>query len=236
MKGADRIIVALDHARGSDALALAATLAGSGCRFKIGKELFTREGPAIVRALHAGGAAVFLDLKYHDIPNTVAAACQAAAELGVWMLNVHATGGREMLRAAGSALAGAVPRPLLVAVTVLTSLDATALDEVGVPDSPAVQVRRLAALTRDCGLDGVVCSAQEIPLVRALCGPGFLTVTPGIRPPAASADDQQRIATPARAVADGGDYLVIGRPITRAADPLAALEAIAADVVANLPA
>lgn len=234
MTGADRIIVALDHARGSDALALAAALAGSGCRFKVGKELFTREGPTIVRELHARGATVFLDLKYHDIPNTVAAACEAAAALGVWMLNVHAGGGREMLRAARAALEGASTRPLLVAVTVLTSLDASALADVGVPDPPDAQVRRLARLAQDCGMDGVVCSPQEIALVKDLCGSGFVTVTPGVRPADAAADDQQRIATPSRAIADGGDYLVIGRPITRAADPRAALRAIAAEIAASL--
>ncbi len=226
------IIVALDFADGREALAFADQLRGTGCAVKVGKELFTREGPAICRALHERGLRVFLDLKFHDIPNTVAAACRAAADLGVWMVNVHASGGREMLEAARAALGDGPARPLLVAVTVLTSLDAVQLNEVGVAASPAAQVVRLAQLAAAAGLDGVVCSPQEIVLVKAACGAGFLTVTPGVRPAGSAQDDQQRIATPAAARAAGGDYLVIGRPITRAAEPRLALGAIAAEIAA----
>lgn len=226
-----RIIVALDHPSAHEALALINRLGAADYGVKVGKELFTREGPALVRELVAAGRPVFLDLKFHDIPNTVAAACEAAAELGVWMINVHASGGRAMLRAARAALENFEQRPLLVAVTVLTSLDAAALGEVGVNDAPAQQVARLARLAHDCGLDGVVCSPQEIAAVKAACGHAFLTVTPGIRPAEASLDDQQRVATPASAVRAGGDHLVIGRPITRAADPAQALAAIAREIV-----
>lgn len=228
---APRIIVALDHATGAEAEALLARLGAADYAVKIGKELFTGEGPAIVRAVVARGRPVFLDLKYHDIPHTVAAACRAAAALGVWMMNVHVSGGREMLRAARASLQACTPRPLLIGVTVLTSLDGAALDEVGITDSAAAQVLRLTRLARDCGLDGVVCSAQEIAAVKRECGAHFLTVTPGIRPHAASLDDQQRVATPAFAIRAGGDHLVIGRPITRADDPAAALAAIAAEIV-----
>lgn len=227
------VIVALDFADGQAALEFADRLHGTACAVKVGKELFTREGPAICRALHERGLRVFLDLKFHDIPNTVAAACKAAAELGVWMVNVHASGGRDMLEAAREALGASSSRPLLVAVTVLTSLDAARLAEVGVIDAPAAQVERLARLAAAAGLDGVVCSPQEIALVKAACGPAFLTVTPGVRPAGSAQDDQQRIATPAAARAAGGDYLVIGRPITRAADPRLALNAIAAEIAAS---
>lgn len=230
MTSTPRIIVALDHPSAGEALALIARLGNADYGVKIGKELFTREGPALVRELVAAGRPVFLDLKFHDIPNTVAAACEAAAELGVWMINVHASGGRAMLLAARAALARFERRPLLVAVTVLTSLDATALGEVGILDEPAQQVLRLARLAHECGLDGVVCSPQEIATVKAACGGAFLTVTPGIRPAEASLDDQQRVATPASAIRAGGDHLVIGRPITRAADPAQALAAIAREI------
>ncbi len=224
------IIVALDFAEGREALAFADRLAGTACAVKVGKEIFTREGPAICRALHERGLRVFLDLKFHDIPNTVAAACKAAADMGVWMVNVHASGGREMLEAARAALGEDEARPLLVAVTVLTSLDHARLKEVGIDAEPAAQVERLARLAHAAGLDGVVCSPQEIALVKAACGPAFLTVTPGVRPAGSAQDDQQRIATPAAACAAGGDYLVIGRPITRAPDPMAAIAAIAAEI------
>jgi len=224
------IIVALDFSTGAQALALADQLVGSGCAVKVGKELFTREGPAICGALHQRGLRVFLDLKFHDIPNTVAAACRAAADLGVWMVNVHASGGREMLEAARAALAERATRPLLDAVTVLTSLNEAGLAEVGVVAEPAAQVARLAQLAQAAGLDGVVCSPQEIVVVKARCGPRFLAVTPGVRPAGSALDDQQRIATPRAARAAGADYLVIGRPITRATEPLLALAAIAAEI------
>jgi orotidine-5'-phosphate decarboxylase len=232
MSSAAQIIVALDHPTGAAAEVLLAQLGAADYAVKVGKELFTRVGPAMVRGLVARGRPVFLDLKYHDIPHTVAAACRAAADLGVWMVNVHVSGGREMLCAARESLQACTPRPLLIGVTVLTSLDAAALGEVGVVDSPAEQVLRLTRLARDCGLDGVVCSPQEIALVKRECGTRFLTVTPGIRPHQASLDDQQRVATPAFAIQAGGDHLVIGRPITRADDPAAALAAIAAEIAA----
>lgn len=226
-----RVIVALDFADGGAALAMAAQFDPAACGVKVGKELFTIAGPDVVRELVRRGFRVFLDLKYHDIPNTVAQACAAATRLGVWMLNVHAAGGATMLDQARQAVldasqaAGRKP-PLLVAVTVLTSLDAAALAETGVSDGPDAQVLRLARLARVHGLDGVVCSAREVPQLRSACGPGFLLVTPGIRPAGSSAGDQSRIETPEAARAAGADYLVIGRPITRAGDPPAALAAI----------
>jgi orotidine-5'-phosphate decarboxylase len=226
-----RIIVALDFAGARDALALAARLDPQACALKVGKELFAAEGPAPVREMVARGFNVFLDLKFHDIPNTVAQACAAATRLGVWMLNVHASGGRAMMAAGRAAVDAAATEaglrpPRLVAVTVLTSLDDAALAETGVRDAPAVQALRLARLTQACGLDGVVCSAQEAPALRAALGPGFLLVTPGIRPAGSARDDQARVVTPGAAMAAGADYLVIGRPISRAPDPLGALHAI----------
>lgn len=230
MTSSPRIIVALDHPSAREATALISRLGRADYGVKVGKELFTREGPAFVRELVAAGRPVFLDLKFHDIPNTVAAACEAAAELGVWMINVHASGGRAMMLAAREALARHARRPLLVAVTVLTSLDAQGLQDIGITDTPEGQVRRLATLARDCGLDGVVCSPQEITQVKQACGEDFLTVTPGIRLADSAQDDQQRIATPASAVKAGGDHLVIGRPITRALDPVRALADIAREI------
>jgi orotidine-5'-phosphate decarboxylase len=225
------IVVALDFHDAAGALAVAGRLSPAGCAVKVGKELFTAEGPSLVRELAGRGFRVFLDLKFHDIPNTVAQACAAATRLGVWMLNVHASGGAAMLAAAREAVDRAAAdagreRPLLIAVTVLTSLGATDLAAVGVDDTPEVQVLRLARLAQSSGLDGVVCSAREAAALRAVCGPRFLLVTPGIRPAGAAVDDQSRTATPAEALAAGASYLVIGRPITRAADPQAALEAI----------
>jgi orotidine-5'-phosphate decarboxylase len=234
-----KIIVALDFADASSALALVGRLDPALCRLKVGKELFTAAGPDLVRALVARGFEVFLDLKFHDIPNTVAAACRAAAGLGVWMMNVHASGGRRMMTAAQEALAGLPPleragdkpiRPLLIAVTVLTSMSAEDLGEVGVSDAPADQVLRLARLTQDCNLDGVVCSAQEATLLRADLGAAFRLVTPGIRPAGAEAGDQRRVMTPVEALRAGATDLVIGRPITAAADPLAALKQIQSEI------
>jgi orotidine-5'-phosphate decarboxylase len=225
-----RIIVALDVADGREALALAGALDPRLCRVKVGKELFVAAGPALVDKLHAAGFGVFLDLKFHDIPNTVAGACRAAARLGVWMINVHAPGGRAMMSAAREALGGGERRPKLTAVTLLTSIGSADMTEVGLTGSPAEAVLRLARLAQDCGLDGAVCSAQESALLRRECGRGFCLVTPGIRPADSSADDQQRVATPRRAIADGSDYLVIGRPITRAPDPRAALQAIVSEI------
>jgi orotidine-5'-phosphate decarboxylase len=207
------------------------------CAVKVGKELFTAGGPEVVRKLTDRGFKLFLDLKFHDIPNTVAQACAAATRLGVWMLNVHASGGRAMLTAARQAVAEAASAqraaaPLVIAVTVLTSLDAAGLAETGVAASPADHAVHLARLAQSCGLDGVVCSAAEAPAMRAALGPAFVLVTPGIRPAGSAADDQARIVTPAQAIAAGADHLVIGRPITRAADPIAALHAIHRSLIA----
>jgi len=224
------IIVALDHGRAPDALSLARRLDAARCRLKVGKQLFTREGPAIVEQLQGQGFEVFLDLKFHDIPNTVAGACRAAAELGVWMVNVHASGGRKMMEAARESVAAVSHPPLLVAVTVLTSLDGADLRDIGIGAPPPEQVKRLALLTEAAGLDGVVCSPQELDTLAGALPASFLRVTPGVRPAGREEGDQKRVATPAQAIADGAHYLVIGRPITQAADPNAALEAIAAEL------
>jgi len=226
------LIVALDYADAATALALADRLDPTQCRVKVGKELFTSAGPQVVRELVARDFAVFLDLKFHDIPNTVAGACRAAADLGCWMMNVHAAGGPAMLSAARAALGQDAGRPLLIAVTVLTSIDEATLHAVGVAGSIAEQVARLAALTEQAGLDGVVCSPLEIGVLRAARGPSFKLVTPGVRPAASSQDDQVRVATPGAAISAGASYLVVGRPVTQAADPLAALAAINAEIQA----
>lgn len=220
------LIIALDVARPPAALALARRLDPASCRLKVGKELFTAGGPDTVAQLQALGFQLFLDLKFHDIPTTVAAALRAAAGLGVWMVNVHGSGGRRMLEAAAGALAGLSAPPLLIGVTVLTSMDDADYGELGVAVPLAQQVERLALLCRDCGLDGVVCSAREAPRLRRRCGDDFALVTPGIRPAGSSADDQRRVMTPARALAAGASYLVVGRPVTAAPDPRAALAAI----------
>jgi len=226
-----RIIVALDFPDAEAALALAAKLDPARCAVKVGKELFVSAGPALVQALVTRGFRVFLDLKFHDIPNTVAQACAAAARLGVWMMNVHASGGEAMLRAARAAVdeaarAAGAAAPRLIAVTVLTSLDDAALAQVGVAQPAAGHALHLAKLAQRCGLDGVVCSAAEASVLRSALGRGLLLVTPGIRPAGSAADDQARIVTPQAAIANGADYLVIGRPITRAPDPSAALDEI----------
>ena len=225
-----KIIVALDYADAASALALVDKLDPALCRLKVGKELFTVAGPELVRALVARGFEVFLDLKFHDIPNTVAAACRAAAGLGVWMMNVHASGGRRMMTAAREALAELPKPPLLIAVTVLTSMSAEDLAEVGVADAPADQVLRLARLAHACQLDGVVCSAQEAAMLRADLGAEFRLVTPGIRPAGAEVGDQRRVMTPAEALRAGATDLVIGRPITAASDPLDALKRIQTEI------
>lgn len=220
------IIVALDFPAAEPALMLAGQLDPARCRVKVGKELFTAAGPELVDTLVGRDFDVFLDLKFHDIPATVAGACRAAAGLGVWMMNVHASGGRSMLTAAAEALTGFSRRPLLTGVTVLTSLDGQDYAEIGFRDTPAERVLALANLCQACGLDGVVCSAQEAAALRMQSGPDFKLVTPGIRPAGSNTDDQARVTTPAQALGSGADYLVIGRPITKAADPLAALAAI----------
>ncbi|EXJ15951.1 orotidine-5'-phosphate decarboxylase [Imhoffiella purpurea] len=218
-----RIIVALDFAAAEPALALVDRLDPDRCRLKVGKELFTRLGPAFVEGLQARGFQVFLDLKFHDIPNTVAAACEAAADLGVWMVNVHASGGSRMMETARARLSRVANPPLLIGVTLLTSMDASDLAGIGCPGDPRERVMALARLARDAGLDGIVCSPLEAAPVRAALGRDFLLVTPGVRPAGAAAGDQKRIMTPAEALAAGSDHLVIGRPITQAPDPLAAL-------------
>lgn len=225
-----RIIVALDYPEAAPVLALAGRLDPALCKLKVGKELFTAAGPQLVEQLVDKGFGVFLDLKFHDIPNTVAGACQAAARLGVWMLNVHALGGRAMMQAARAALEKTQQRPLLVAVTILTSMDQQALAETGLPGSVEQNVLRLAELAKDSGLDGVVCSALETSALRQALGLDFCLVTPGIRPSEASKGDQSRITTPANALRQGSNYLVIGRPITQAADPLLALQRIGMDI------
>lgn len=225
MSSSSRVIVALDYASAAEALAFADQVNPALCRLKVGKELFTRSGPALVEQLVARGFDVFLDLKFHDIPNTVAQACVAAADLGVWMVNVHASGGRRMMETTREALEALPQRPLLIAVTVLTSMNTADLAELGLPE-PAVQVEKLARLTRDCGLDGVVCSAHEAALLKTSCGQDFKLITPGIRPANSAANDQSRIMTPEQAVAAGADYLVIGRPITQSADPVGVLKQI----------
>ena len=222
--------IALDYNRGEDALALAAQLSPDLCRLKIGKELYTREGRQLVEALQGIGYDIFLDLKYHDIPNTVASALRVAAEMGVWMVNVHASGGRKMLETAADALAHYRQPPLLIAVTVLTSLGEAELREIGIDEPLAAHVARLTALAAGSGLNGVVCSAHEAGAVKAAYGRDFLTVTPGIRPAGSSADDQTRTMTPAAALQAGSDYLVIGRPVTRAEKPAVAL----ADIITSI--
>ena len=224
------VVVAIDRPDLASALALVSRLDPALCRLKVGMELFTAAGPAAVEALQKLGFEVFLDLKFHDIPNTVAGACRSAAALGVWMINVHAGGGPRMLAAAADAVVSASRRPILVGVTVLTSMDAAELTAVGVAPDPATQVLRLAGACADAGLDGVVCSPLEIGPLRTALGRDFVLVTPGIRSPGDAPDDQRRTLAPAAALAAGADYLVIGRPITAAADPLAALQGIAASL------
>jgi orotidine-5'-phosphate decarboxylase len=235
---AERLIVALDVETLDAALGLVERLAGQVTRFKIGSQLFTAAGPAAIEAVHARGGRVFLDLKYHDIPNTVAGAAREATRLGVFMFNVHAGGGSAMMKAAAAAAAAAakefaVPRPLVVAVTVLTSLDRAALGrELNVPSSVAGHVLHLCQLARGAGLDGSVASPNEIHTIRNSLGPGWVIVTPGVRRAGGGADDQARIATPGAAAGAGAHYLVVGRPITGAADPARA----AADILAEIGA
>ena len=221
-----RVIIALDYADANSAMALVDRLEPSACKVKVGKELFIAAGPAFVAALAQRGFDVFLDLKFHDIPNTVAQACKAAAQLGVWMVNVHALGGRAMMQAAREAIESASRKPKLIAVTVLTSMTESDLHEVGIEASPLAQAMTLAQLAGDCGLDGVVCSAHEAGEIRDRVGSRFLRVTPGIRLPDDNAGDQKRIMTPRMAIESGASYLVIGRSVTRAADPLAVLARI----------
>lgn len=230
-----KLIVALDYENKDEALDLIDQLDPNSCAVKIGNEMFTLWGPVFVTQVINRGFKVFLDLKFHDIPNTVARACKAAAELGVWMLNVHASGGLEMMQAAVNALEPyKKDRPILIAVTVLTSFSESDLNNIGV-DKPIVsQVGNLAQLANTAGLDGVVCSAHEVKKIKELCGEQFLTVTPGIRLPGNAADDQSRIMTPRQAIEEGSDYLVIGRPITRAAYPSNTVREILFDIATKM--
>jgi orotidine-5'-phosphate decarboxylase len=224
------LVVALDYPCLEQAIAMADKLDPTLCRVKVGKELFTRVGPSILEALHRRGFQVFLDLKFHDIPNTTANAVAVAADLGVWMVNVHASGGRQMMEACANKLAHYSSRPLLIGVTVLTSMTQTDLSEVGIAASPLDHVLSLSGLAKSSGLDGVVCSAQEARALKQIHGSSFFLVTPGIRPDFASKGDQQRIMTPAEALAAGSDYLVVGRPITQADDPSFAMNRVLAEI------
>ncbi len=224
------VIVALDFPDQDAAMALVDQLQPSLCRLKVGKELFTRLGPSFVEKLVGKGFDVFLDLKFHDIPNTVAAACDAAADLGVWMMNVHASGGRKMMETARERLAGKSHQPMLIAVTILTSLGEEDIHEIGFQGTPGENVLRLASLAESSGLNGVVCSPLEAAAIRKQVGSDFLLVTPGVRPASAALDDQKRVMTPADAMAAGSSYLVIGRPVTAALDPLQTLKDINASL------
>ncbi len=223
MQNNSKIIVALDYADAASALALLNQLEPTLCKLKIGKELFTAAGPQLVEKIVGKGYDVFLDLKFHDIPNTVAKACQAASDLGVWMLNVHASGGSAMMQAALEGVNKSSHKPYLIAVTVLTSMNQASLHEVGIETSLENHVLKLAKLTQSAGLHGVVCSALEAQLLKKHLTDNFLLVTPGVRPASASLDDQSRVLTPSQALAVGASYLVIGRPITQAPQPLQAL-------------
>lgn len=226
-----KVIVALDYDNQADALAFVSRIDPTSCRLKVGKEMFTLFGPDFVRELHKRGFSVFLDLKFHDIPNTCSKAVKAAAELGVWMVNVHASGGERMMAASREILEPyGKDRPLLIGVTVLTSMEQSDLAGIGLDVKPQEQVMRLATLTKNAGLDGVVCSAQESQMLKQSLGKEFKLVTPGIRPAGADVGDQRRIMTPYEAVQAGSDYLVIGRPITQAADPAAVLAEINASL------
>ncbi|MDH5611820.1 MAG: orotidine-5'-phosphate decarboxylase [Gammaproteobacteria bacterium] len=224
-----KVIVALDFPTDKAAMQLVDKLNPDLCRLKVGKELFTHCGPALVKTMVASGFDVFLDLKFHDIPTTVAKACESAAELGVWMMNVHSMGGSAMMEAARNVLSYK-DAPLLIAVTLLTSSGEKELQALGINQTPADFVKRLANMAKCVGLDGVVCSAQEASILKQQCGNDFLLVTPGIRPENTSADDQNRIMTPRQAIDNGSDYLVIGRPVTQAEDPVRVLQEINAQI------
>ena len=229
-----RIIVALDFPERTQALRFIDQLDPRRCRLKVGKELFTRSGPEFITRLQDRGFEVFLDLKFHDIPNTVAGACAAAADLGVWMVNVHASGGRRMLDAAREAIDRSAHQPLLIAVTVLTSLTDEEIREIGFASTVAETTLSLASMTQQAGLDGIVCSAQEAARLRQALGQGFCLVSPGIRPGGSTRDDQRRVMTPVEALRAGADYLVIGRPITASRDPMKALGDIQDEITSVL--
>jgi len=230
-KNDSKVIIALDYADAASALKLVHQLDPALCKLKVGKELFTAAGPQLVEKLIAKNFKVFLDLKFHDIPNTVAKACEAASNLGVWMLNVHASGGSAMMQAALEGVSKTNNQPYLIAVTVLTSMNQAGLNEIGIENSVENQVLKLAKLTQVAGLHGVVCSALETQILRNQLGNDFCLVTPGIRPENVNQDDQSRVVTPSQALRSGASYLVIGRPITQAANPLSALEEILAECV-----
>jgi orotidine-5'-phosphate decarboxylase len=233
MSGKEKLIVALDLPSADAALRMAENLRGQVGMFKVGSQLFTAEGPALPRFLVASGEKVFLDLKFHDIPNTVRASARQAAQLGIHLFNVHASGGLKVMEAAlqgATEGAGAGQRPLVVAVTILTSFESHELEEVGLSGTPEEAAVRLAKLAQTAGLDGVVTSPREISAIRRVCGPQFVIVTPGIRPTSAAANDQARIATPEHAIRAGADYLVVGRPITAAPDPAAAAKAVVTEM------
>ncbi|CAH8195128.1 orotidine-5'-phosphate decarboxylase [Vibrio aestuarianus] len=222
-----KVIVALDYDRQDEALAFVDKIDPNSCRLKVGKEMFTLFGPDFVRELHKRGFSVFLDLKFHDIPNTCSKAVRAAAELGVWMVNVHASGGERMMTASREILEPyGNDKPLLIAVTVLTSMEQSDLRGIGIDTTPQEHVMRLASLTKNSGLDGVVCSAQEATVLKGSFGHDFKLITPGIRPVGAEVGDQKRIMKPYEAIKAGSDYLVIGRPITQSVQPDAVLKAI----------
>ena len=226
-----KVIVALDYPNAGAVWQFIDQIEPNLCKLKVGKELFTHEGPDLVKQLVLRGYDVFLDLKFHDIPNTVARACSAAADLGVWMMNVHASGGRRMMEAASEALDKHATQPLLIAVTVLTSMGQEDLLEIGIDVTPEEQVVRLARLAQGAGLDGVVCSAQETTFLTTELGKEFCLVTPGIRPVGSDHSDQKRVMTPANAIKSGSHYLVIGRPITQAENPVQALTNINAQII-----
>lgn len=226
-----KVIVALDYNSAEKANQFVNSISPELCKLKVGKELFTLSGPEFVRGLVNKGYDVFLDLKFHDIPNTVASAVKVAADLGVWMTDVHASGGRRMMEAAKGAIEQRGSDMLLIAVTVLTSFDQNDLNELGLSCSPEEQVHRLAALAKSSGLDGVVSSAMEAPALRQAMGEDFALVTPGIRPASAAGDDQRRVVTPSQAIANGSSYLVIGRPITQSGDPVSTLLAINEEIL-----
>lgn len=228
-----KLLVALDFDDTQSCLEFVSALSPEYCRLKVGKELFVSCGPTLVEQLQQKGFDIFLDLKFHDIPNTVAKAVKAAANLGVWMVNVHASGGRRMMEAASDALEGFPNKPLLIGVTVLTSMDQSDLLELGVTQSPALRALELASMAKECGLDGVVCSAHEVEDVKARCSEDFLCVTPGIRPSGSEQGDQRRVMTPTEAVTAGSDFIVVGRPITQSEDPGWASRQIS-DSIANL--
>ncbi len=227
-----RIIVPLDFNSAGQALGLVEKLQPDLCQLKVGKELFTKAGSVLVEKLIAKGFGVFLDLKFHDIPTTVAKACAVAADLGVWMVSVHASGGSEMMLLAREEIEKKAHHPLLIGVTILTSMNQEALTELGIHGSVEEQVLRLAQLTSSAGLDGVVCSAHEVAVLRAKLDKEFKLVTPGIRPGGVNSDDQKRVMTPGQAISVGSDYLVIGRPITQATDPIQALKDISEEISA----